>query len=150
MSYTMMMQDTFSKIKDFVTNQINNDKTLLISNAPEGGYRVNRYMIYPQGNIWTLQSKDEQTLVNFFSRKYAVLAAVLLNKNRKNESNQVHYLDKQLAIASEDLLHYEILLQKCTNITNESIYIARLSRAKQSLEMVRLQIRELEKSVQLQ
>lgn len=146
----MMMQDTFSKIKDFVTNQINNDKTLLISNAPEGGYRVNRYMIYPQGNIWTLQSKDEQTLVNFFSRKYAVLAAVLLNKNRKNESNQVHYLDKQLAIASEDLLHYEILLQKCTNITNESIYIARLSRAKQSLEMVRLQIRELEKSVQLQ
>ena len=144
------MQDTFSKIKDFVTNQINNDKTLLISNAPEGGYRVNRYMIYPQGNIWTLQSKDEQTLVNFFSRKYAVLAAVLLNKNRKNESNQVHYLDKQLAIASEDLLHYEILLQKCTNITNESIYIARLSRAKQSLEMVRLQIRELEKSVQLQ
>lgn len=145
-----MMQDTFSKIKDFVTNQINNDKTLLISNAPEGGYRVNRYMIYPQGNIWTLQSKDEQTLVNFFSRKYAVLAAVLLNKNRKNESNQVHYLDKQLAIASEDLLHYEILLQKCTNITNESIYIARLSRAKQSLEMVRLQIRELEKSVQLQ
>ena len=146
----MMMQDTFSKIKDFVTNQINNDKTLLISNAPEGGYRVNRYMIYPQGNIWTLQSKDEQTLVNFFSRKYAVLAAVLLNKNRKNESNQVHYLDKQLAIASEDLLHYEILLQKCTNITNESIYIARLSRAKQSREMVRLQIRELEKSVQLQ
>ena len=146
----MMMQDTFSKIKDFVTNQINNDKTLLISNAPEGGYRVNRYMIYPQGNIWTLQSKDEQTLVNFFSRKYAVLAAVLLNKNRKNESNQVHYLDKQPAIASEDLLHYEILLQKCTNITNESIYIARLSRAKQSLEMVRLQIRELEKSVQLQ
>lgn len=146
----MMMQDTFSKIKDFVTNQINNDKTLLISNAPEGGYRVNRYMIYPQGNIWTLQSKDEQTLVNFFSRKYAVLAAVLLNKNRKNEYNQVHYLDKQLAIASEDLLHYEILLQKCTNITNESIYIARLSRAKQSLEMVRLQIRELEKSVQLQ
>lgn len=144
------MQDTFSKIKDFVTNQINNDKTLLISNAPEGGYRVNRYMIYPQGNIWTLQSKDEQTLVNFFSRKYAVLAAVLLNKNRKNEYNQVHYLDKQLAIASEDLLHYEILLQKCTNITNESIYIARLSRAKQSLEMVRLQIRELEKSVQLQ
>jgi hypothetical protein len=146
----MMMQDTFSKIKDFVTNQINNDKTLLISNAPEGGYRVNRYMIYPQGNIWTLQSKDESTLVNFFSRKYAVLAAVLLNKNRKNEYNQVHYLDKQLAIASEDLSHYEILLQKCTNITTESIYIARLSRAKQSLEMVRLQIRELEKSVQLQ
>lgn len=146
----MMMQDTFSKIKDFVTKQINNEETLLISNAPKGGYRVNRYMIYPQGNSWTLQSKDDTTLVNFFSRKYAVLAAVLLNKNRKNEYNQVHYLDKQMAIASEDLLHYELLLQKCTNITNESIYIARLSRAKQSLEMVRLQIRELEKSVQLQ
>ena len=89
-------------------------------------------------------------MYQFFSRKYAVLSAVLLSKNQNFVVRHVKHLDQQLAIASQDERYYNHMLRKETTETAESIYIARLSRAKQVMEGIRQQIHSLEKSLQLQ
>jgi hypothetical protein len=67
-------------------------------------------------------------------------------------SQQFHltYLDQQLAIAMQDQQWYQRLLQKECSEVVESLYQARLSRAKQVLEMVRQQVTIMEKSLALQ
>lgn len=145
----MMQQDTFNKVKSFVDHEIDSSTNLVISSS-RGGFRVNRYTVYQDGSAWMLEDPASHEIQRFFSRKYAVLAAVLLNKKRQPEYYQLLQIDQQMAIAREDQQHYEKLLQKCKNAINENVYIARLSKAKQTLEYIRSQVRQLEKSVQLQ
>ena len=145
----MMQQDNFKKIKDFVKQQIITDDTVVI--RPVGqGFKVNRYTIRQDHGSWIVYDQHDDRVQAFFSRKYAVLAAVLLSKNRRSDIFTLKTMDQQLSIASNDQMHYERLLQKKCSDQAESIYVARLSKAKQILETVRVQIKELEKSLQLQ
>ena len=145
----MMQQDNFKKIKDFVKQQIITDDTVVI--RPIGqGFKVNRYTIQEEQESWAVYDQHNDKVQEFFSRKYAVLAAVLLSKNRRGDILTLKAMDQQLSIASNDQIHYERLLQKKCSDQAESIYVARLSKAKQILETVRSQIKELEKSLQLQ
>lgn len=148
MLYTRMM-DTFNKLKTFVDNEIRAEKNLLIARSG-GGFRVNRFTVHPDGDAWLLEDPESNSQDRFFSRKYAVLAAALLNKRLSREFIQLKQLDQKLAIASGDQQLYEKLLNTCRNHLNENVYIARLSRAKQTLEHIRAHIKQLEKSVQLQ
>ena len=144
-----MQQDNFKKIKDFVKQQIITDDTVVI--RPIGhGFKVNRYTIAEEQESWVVYDQHGDKIQSFFSRKYAVLAAVLLSKNRRGDILSLKTMDQQLSIASNDQVHYERLLQKKCSDQAESVYIARLSKAKQILESVRSQVRELEKSLQLQ
>ena len=145
----MMQQDNFKKINDFVKQQIITDDTVVI--RPVGqGFKVNRYTIRQDQDLWIVYDHHDDKVQSFFSRKYAVLAAVLLSKNRRGDIFTLKTMDQQLSIASNDQVHYERLLQKKCNSLAESVYVARLSKAKQILESVRVQVRELEKSLQLQ
>ena len=145
----MMQQDNFKKINDFVKQQIITDDTVLIRPLV-GGFKVNNYTIREEGEVWSIYNRTNDRVHQFFSRKYAVLAAVLLSKQRSGDIFFLKTMDQQLSIASNDQVHYERLLQKKCSDQAESIYIARLSKAKQILESVRSQVRELEKSLQLQ
>jgi hypothetical protein len=146
----VMQQETFDKIKSFVDREIDTGSNLVISNESRGGFRVNRFTIYPDGSAWMLEDPGCHWIQRFYSRKYAVLAAVLLNKRRQPEYRQLLHIDQQMAIASEDQQHYEKMLHGCSSLINENIYMARLSKARQVLENIRMQVKQLEKSVQLQ
>jgi hypothetical protein len=144
----MMQQNTFDKIKDFVKDHISSDVVLI--RPRDDGFKVNDYKIAQKDGFWTICDNRGYLITQMFSRKYAVLSAILLTKKRSNDFRQLQQLDKQMAVASEDQVVFEKRLQECRDAIGESIYIARLSRAKQSLEIIRQQIRELEKSLQLQ
>lgn len=148
-SYCMEMQDTFNKINSFVRNEIASGDSLVI--RPVGsGFKVNRFKIYQSAPYWNVADRDDTVLAQMFSRKFAVLAAALLSKQQTADITQLKMLDSQMAVASEDQFHYEIMLQNCSDRNKEVVYGARLSRAKQLLEAVRAQIRAMEKSLQLQ
>ena len=144
----MMQQNTFEKINNFVKDHLGNDVVLI--RPRDNGFKVNDYKISQLDGFWAIWDNRGDMITQMFSRKYAVLSAILLTKKRKDDFRQLQQLDKQMAVASEDQIVFEKRLQECRDAIGESIYIARLSRAKQSLEIIRQQIREMEKSLQLQ
>jgi hypothetical protein len=144
----MSKAPSFNKIKTFVQDQVT-DQTLLIRHQ-SNGFKVNNYLVRQADNSWEVLDIHGDLIHQFFSRKYAVLSAILLSKKHSSEVRHLKHLDQQLAIASEDEKYYNHMLRKETTETAESIYIARLSRAKQVLEGIRQQIHSLEKSLQLQ
>jgi hypothetical protein len=145
----MMQTDNFKKIKTFVQQNIVTDNAVMIRAFSEE-IKVNNYVIREEDGFWNVYNCTNDKVHQFFSRKYAVLAAVLMSKHRRMDIIILKDLDQQLNIASNDQIHYERMLQKICSVHSESIYVARLSKAKQILEYVRLQVRQLEKSLQLQ
>ena len=144
----MSKKPDFNKIKSFVQEQVG-EQDLLIRTQGHG-FKVNDYVVQPIEDGWQVLDNLGFIKQQFFSRKYAVLSAVLLSKKNNGAVNNLKYLDTQMEIASQDQHLYNRLLKKETEGTLESIYIARLSRAKQILESVRQQIQSIEKSLQLQ
>ena len=144
----MSKAPTFDKIRDFVQEQIHDQDLLIRPRA--GGFKVNNYLVCQAESKWQVTSTDGDVLHEFFSRKYAVLSAILLSKKKSGDINNLHYLDQQMEIASQDERYFNRMLQKECTETLESVYMARLSRAKQILEGIRYKIHSLEKSLQLQ
>lgn len=146
---SMAQQNNFDKINDFVKQQLITDNSVIIQSVDQG-FKVNHYTIREEGDFWSVYNLTNDRAQQFFSRKYAVLAAVLMSKQRHKDVFLLKNLDLQLSIAGNDQIHYERLLRKNCNSGNESMYIARLSKAQQVLENVRSKIKDLEKSLQLQ
>ena len=143
----MKTNPSFEQIKDFVQDQSNQ---ALIIRAHDKGFKVNNYVIAELDSRWNVMDRDDKIVTQFFSRKFAVLYAVLMHKKMNREQAHLHYLDQQLAVASEDQKFYNSLLQKEQVETLVSVYEARLSRAKQILDSVRSQITAMEKTLALQ
>ena len=144
----MSKAPTFDKIRDFVKEQIHDQDLLIRQRA--GGFKVNNYLVRQAETKWQVADTTGDVLHEFFSRKYAVLSAILLSKKKSGEVSNLLYLDQQLEIASQDERYFNRMLQKECTETLESVYMARLSRAKQILEGIRSKIHTLEKSLQLQ
>jgi hypothetical protein len=145
----MSKASDFNKIKSFVQDQLEKDSSALMIRPLSNGFKVNNYLIRQVGDCWQVLSKQGDILHRFFSRKYAVLSALLMAKKKLNEIENLRYLDQQLAIALQDHHHYMRLSQKNEDSLSESIYSARLSRAQQIMEGVRMQVNGLEKSLHL-
>ena len=143
----MQINTSFEKIKDFVQDQ---SSQALIIRPHDKGFKVNDYLIRSQGDKWHVVDKSQHSKSEFFSRKFAVLYAILMSKSMSSQQSHLAYLDQQLAIATQDQHWYQRLLQKACTPTDEILYQARLSRAKQVLEMVRQQVTIMEKSLALQ
>lgn len=143
----MKAKPSFQQIKEFVQDQSN--QALIIRHHSKG-FKVNDYFVTEIDQQWGVMDKDDQILSKFYSRKFAVLCAVLLKNNMGRERAHLQYLDQQLAVASQDHRVYNSLLQKHSEDTLVSLYEARLSRAKQILDSVRSQVTAMEKSLALQ
>jgi hypothetical protein len=143
----MTTEPNFKKISQFIKNQT--DQTLLIRQYGQT-FKVNQYLVKQKQNLWQVTDRDGNCVDSFFSRKFAVLAAILLSKQMSAQKHHLVYLDQQMAIARQDHDYFQLLLQKTQSDMTESLYEARLSRARQILEKVRDQIQSMEKSLLLQ
>jgi hypothetical protein len=143
----MQLNTSFEKIKDFVQDQSNR---ALIIRPHDKGFKVNDYLILQEEDKWHVVDKYQHRKSEFFSKKFAVLYAILMSNSMSSQQFHLTYLDQQLAIAMQDQQWYQRLLQKECSEVVESLYQARLSRAKQVLEMVRQQVTIMEKSLALQ
>jgi hypothetical protein len=143
-----MQTDTeFTKVKAFIKDQIEDNDTTLTIVPLSNGFVVNQYRIRSSNNLWQLLDKKRNIVHSFVSKKLAVLAACLLSKKQNKNFNTLKFLDNKLAIYLEDQQLYEQLIErKPDNV----VYEARLDRVKQSLESLNYDIKQLEKSVNLQ
>ena len=143
----MQNETEFTKVKAFIKDQLDDTDTTLAIVPLSNGFAVNQYRIRSTDNQWQLMDKRKNILHNFVSKKLAVLAACLLSKKQSKNFETLRYLDGKLAIYLEDQALYEQLIErKPDNI----VYEARLDRVKQSLESLNYDIKQLEKSVNLQ
>jgi len=138
---------TFDRIKNFVDTE-SKYAPLIRSYGP--GLKVNDLKISPTEDRWHLLDRSGATLGIWFSKKLAVLAALLIQKKRSNDHVTLQHLDQQLAIVMADQKLYNHLLQKYENDTRYNLYAARISRTQQMQQSIRNQISVIEKSLSLQ
>jgi hypothetical protein len=144
-----MDQDKFDKLNSLIHDELADEQALVIRSRGTG-FRVNRYTIEQQGNRWSLKDQKNEPIKDFHSRKYAVLAALLLQHKKMNSYHTLLNLDQKLAIATEDLGVFVFQKDATRSETRKMVLESRIDRAKQILDNIRYQINTLEKSLQLQ
>jgi hypothetical protein len=143
----MSINNNFERIKEFVDSE---SKYAPMIRSYGSGLKVHDLRISPLEDRWQLSDKSGSDLGCWFSKKLAVLAALLIRHKRKMDHARLQHLDQQLAIATADQRLYNHLIQKNLHDYRAELYAARISRTQQIQQNIRSQISVIEKSLSLQ
>lgn len=136
---------SFEKIKNFVQDQ---SSEALVIRPMANGFNVNGLRITNSEDRWHILDKSGFEHAQFFSRKLAVLCAIIISKNMIGKIHLLSHLDRRLAIATEDHRNF-LQLVKVSDEKSTPVYEARLDRARQLMEDVKSQVTLVEKSLSL-
>lgn len=140
-------QEKFNQINDFIKSQITYGAATYIQQMPYG-YKINGYMIKKdQWDSWQLFDRNFLHRHDFFDKKYAILAAILLIKDQTFEYNKMLDYDRKYSAFYTDKRRFLALLKK----NPDKVYIQdRVDRIDQELESLELSISQIAKSLNLQ
>lgn len=141
----MQTETSFEKVSSFVKDQVLFGTDPYIRSMPYG-YKINGFMIKKSNNIWQLFDQRHQHRHDFNNRRIAVLAAIMLIKNKQAEFTQLQKLDRSLHIFDADRMHYNDLYRKNPFC---GVYQARIDRVEQGIDCIKLSLSQMEKSVNL-
>jgi hypothetical protein len=142
----MQIETSFDKFNSFVKDHVLYSSIPYIQAMPYG-FKINGFMLKKNKGIWGLFDKSHQHRFDFFSKKIAILAAIMLIKNNNAEYTQLKNIDRSLDIFNNDLIHYSFLQKK--NPENY-VYKSRLDRIDQGIDFLKIHLSQIEKSVSLQ
>lgn len=138
--------NSFDKVNDFLKQNLLYSQNAFIKQMPYG-FKVNGYSIRKENDVWSLYDRSNTLIHSFYRRKHAILAAVISIKNQQVKLTSLCNLDSSWDTFICDREVYTNLLKKNPY---KYLYQDRLDRIEQGLESIRSQIRQLEKSFNLQ
>lgn len=140
-------QEKFDLVSDFIKSQIAYGAATYIQQMPYG-YKINGYMIKKDSwGSWQLFDRSFHHRHDFFDKKYAILAAILLIKDQIIEYNKMLDYDRRYSAFYTDKQRFLALLKK----NPDKVYIQdRIDRIDQELESMEIAVSQIAKSLNLQ
>jgi hypothetical protein len=144
-----MNQENYHKIKQFVHDNYQqiSAKDVLITRISEQQFQVGDWTVQDMGDKWQVSDAAGVCNATLLQPRLALLTAVLLNRGKRSDATHVNNMDVSYNIFNKDLSFY---LQKTRADPDNPVYQDRLDNARRSLDLLRDQISEMEKTVKLQ
>ena len=143
------MLTNYDKIKQFVQEnyQEMSVNDVLIRQVSEKRYQVGNWCVQDVEDKWQVSNPAGSCNAALLQPRLAILMAVLVQRNKFKQARAINNLDQGYNISSND---YNFYLYKTKIDPENPVYQDRLDNAKRTLEKLRGEINEVEKTVNLQ